>query len=164
MSDAIMKIILFALSISLVSFAYAGITMKGRWSAECNGVFISEHNRYDKAFEAILEIEEDCVIYPPLRWEVKRSKTTNEESNIRVLTLSWGIPNKREDESNLPLSEIDGYKIYNLTTNEAYLVEDESQTKYSLEIELGEYDFAISTVTIDGLEGAKSDSIKVVVL
>ncbi len=84
---------------------------------------------------------------------------------IRTVSLEWQIPTARTDNSALLLEEIDMYRIYagNTPSSLELLTEviQNDQTSYTLDMVAGDYYFAISTVTTDGVEGPRSDEILV---
>ena len=87
---------------------------------------------------------------------------------LYVVTLSWDIPTKREDGSDLAISDIGQYKIYtgdssnNLSSVSS--VTNPEQRNYTFsDLQQGSYYFAISTVTNDGMESSKSDVLMVTV-
>lgn len=84
------------------------------------------------------------------------------DSMAADIQLGWDHPTERENNSALPLSEIDGYRIY-------YSVDSGSEQTISLPVTTshtlsdvvgGNYTFQISTVS-EGLEGNRSGSILV---
>ena len=83
---------------------------------------------------------------------------------VASIELTWDIPEMREDGSNLPLGEINGYVIaygtdQNNLTNQI-VVEGASITSAILEdLDSGTYYFSIATVDSDGVQGAYSGVI-----
>ncbi|MDX1451584.1 MAG: PA14 domain-containing protein [Oleiphilaceae bacterium] len=86
---------------------------------------------------------------------------------IRTVILQWEIPTSREDGSPLTPEEIGMYRIYagnNQQELELFTeVNDPLQVSYASDFVEGQYYFAISTVTVDGLEGPMSSAIEVTV-
>jgi len=85
----------------------------------------------------------------------------------RVVTLSWEIPTQREDGSDLLIDEIQEYRIYSGASqnqmDQIVSIDDPALQSYSETMVEGTYYFAISTVTKDGVEGPKSETIELVV-
>ena len=154
----LLPVVLLSVSTVLVS---GSVTMKGKWQATCGDTVMPERNRFDKTFEDIIGSKVDCIITPPLRWEITVDKDESAPVTERLVTLSWDIPTEREDGSELLLSDIAGYVIYN--GQEVYNVEDPSATSYEVVLPLGTYQLSIATATLDGLVGAKSEAIEIVV-
>jgi PA14 domain len=82
------------------------------------------------------------------------------------ISLTWQVPDQREDGSDLSASEITGYKIYIgssandlslLTTLNGGAVVSYTAT----DLPAANYYFAISTLTSDGVESAKSEVLPV---
>ena len=84
---------------------------------------------------------------------------------LSKIELTWDIPEQREDGSELPLYEINGYVIA-YGTSEAELtnqlvVEGASTTSTVLDnLNSGTYYFSIATVDSDGVQGAYSNVIQ----
>ncbi len=83
---------------------------------------------------------------------------------VTSIELTWDIPQEREDGSDLPLGEINGYVIVygtdqnNLTSQ--LVIEGASVTSTILEdLNTGTYYFSIATVDSDGVQGAYSGVI-----
>ena len=81
------------------------------------------------------------------------------------IELTWDIPQAREDGSDLPLGEINGYLIvYGIDENNLsnqLVVEGASNTMAQvLDLASGTYYFAIATVDSDGVQGAYSSVIQ----
>jgi len=84
-----------------------------------------------------------------------------EIEKLQALTLNWLMPTQREDGTGLSSEEIKSYNIYMGVDQDTLTVHSvvEGSDSLSLTIEnmsSGPHIFAISTVTKDGLEGAKS--------
>ncbi|WP_449287427.1 fibronectin type III domain-containing protein [Marinobacter sp. PE14] len=80
--------------------------------------------------------------------------------------LTWTAPLTREDGSSLALGEIAEFRIYyRLRHQENYnviLIESSAKTRLSLaEMSPGAYEFAITTVDIEGLESRRSTPVTV---
>jgi len=86
---------------------------------------------------------------------------------VRLVTLSWELPEEREDGSALSVAEIDGYKIYSGTMpNDLRLmayVGGAQSLSYAQSLQTGMHYFTISTVGTDGTEGAQSDVLSIMV-
>ncbi len=83
---------------------------------------------------------------------------------LKDITLSWVVPTQREDGSALSLTDIQKYNIYYGTSaldlSSLVSVVDSSQKTYTFsDLVADTYYFNISTVTNDGIEGAKSATI-----
>lgn len=88
------------------------------------------------------------------------------ENTSQPKTLVWNAPLTREDGSSLALGQIAEYKIYYRMKHkdrfEVISVKDTSTTKYPLgAMPPGAYEFAITTVDVDGLESRRSASVEV---
>ncbi|MEP3564036.1 MAG: fibronectin type III domain-containing protein [Marinobacter sp.] len=88
------------------------------------------------------------------------------ENTSQPKTLVWSAPLTREDGSSLALGQIAEYKIYYRLKHkdrfEVISVKDTSATKYPLgTMPPGAYEFAITTVDVDGLESRRSESVEV---
>lgn len=85
----------------------------------------------------------------------------------RVVTLSWEIPTRRQDGSNLELTDIQGYRIYSGTSQTQLAtivnVDNPTQRSYSENRALGTYYFSISTIDAAGMESTRSDVISLTV-
>jgi len=148
------KIVLLML-LSVITHAEVSIVMRGSWSAECNGVTVSTHNRYDKALESALNQNKNCSVIPPERFEV----TVTEDTPLRGIELTWDLPTEREDGSQI--EKIDRFNLYvyfNTVLQDIIEVAGTATVFQLSEIEAGNYSFQISTVE-DGLEGARSEMI-----
>lgn len=153
----ILLVFIFLVSIAMANYAAAcgiSLVMKGTWKVSCNDALISQHNRYDKAIEAVVNQNKDCHIIPPDRIEIRLSDTTPKNQTV---TLSWSIPTLREDGADLNLSDIAGYFIYE--SGVQYFVSGGETVEYSLTLPIRVYSFTISTVTKDGVEGKKSEAV-----
>jgi len=140
--------------------AEVSIIMKGPWIAVCEGQFISQHNRYDKALQSALNQMKDCNIIPPQRWEVRHVSPNQEEKSNDIL-LSWEIPRKREDGSDLNI--IDRYNLYqtfNGGDKSVIEVQADSTSLTLADVAAGSYTFQMSTVS-KGLEGEKAPLVRV---
>lgn len=79
-------------------------------------------------------------------------------------TLSWNPPLTREDGSALSPGQIAGFRIYyRLRHQDSYSVipiDDPSVTSFTLgDFSAGAYEFAITTVDVNGLESQRSDPV-----
>ncbi|TNE94450.1 MAG: fibronectin type III domain-containing protein [Gammaproteobacteria bacterium] len=79
-------------------------------------------------------------------------------------TLSWTPPLTREDGSALTHSQIAGFRIYfrlrHQQSFDTILIDDPSTTSYVLDnLPAGAYEFAITTVDLNGLESQRSDPV-----
>jgi len=138
------------------------VTMKGRWLAECSGVTVSEHNRYDKALESVFNNGGNCDIIPPDRFEVRSSYREPEapaEPEQQQIAFTWNIPTRREDGTNLALSDISGYIIR--WGDGEHIIEGSETVSKVLTLPTGSYSFTISTITTDGTESAPSAAITI---
>jgi hypothetical protein len=80
------------------------------------------------------------------------------------LMLSWVAPSTRADGSYLPLTELEGYRIYYGTSpsNMNMLVDlnDDTMTEYNVDsLPSGNYYFAVSAYDSDGIESSLSNVI-----
>ncbi len=148
----VIRLLLLALLIySSLSVASITITMKGKWSPTCNGVVISEHNRYDKALEVAINQDAECDIIPPDRFEIR-----HEVVEPKSITLTWDLPTEYEDGRALTI--IDRFNIYQTVNDGSQMLikVQASRTEYVLaDVSPGVYTFKISTVS-EGLEGKLS--------
>jgi hypothetical protein len=136
------------------------ITMKGYWVPVCDGVKISQHNRYDKALEAVINKNSNCDIIPPDRFEIRRQSLI-EEVQLDGIFLSWELPTEKEDGSALNI--IDRLNLYQTFDDGSTIIIEVESTAASLtlaDVAAGSYHFQISTVS-EGIEGAKSLPITV---
>lgn len=142
------------------------ITRKGMWEVTCGSELISEHATYYKALESSINQLKDCVITPPLRFEVKYSGGASNPQT--VVTLSWDIPTEREDGTLLPPDEISGYEIAygidanNLTSKVSVLGASTLNTVIE-GLPDDTYFFAIATLDSDNLLGNYSETITVII-
>ncbi|WP_246166849.1 fibronectin type III domain-containing protein [Marinobacter salinexigens] len=79
-------------------------------------------------------------------------------------TLSWNPPLTREDGSALSPGQIAGFRIYyRLRHQDSYSIipiNDPSVTSFTLgDFSAGAYEFAITTVDVNGLESQRSDPV-----
>jgi len=151
-------IILLVFSASIQ--AEVSIIRKGPWVAVCDGHFISQHNRYDKALAAALNQMANCNIIPPQRWEIRHTSIIKEEKSNDIL-LNWDIPTKNEDGSTLTI--IDRYNLYQtFNGGDTSIIEVQADsTNITLaDVAAGYYSFQMSTVS-EGLEGEKSPVVQV---
>jgi hypothetical protein len=89
--------------------------------------------------------------------------TTTTPAAGRVL-LSWVAPSTRADGSYLPLTELDGYRIYYGTSssnlNMLIDLNDDSITEYSVDtLPSGNYYFSVTTYDVNGAESGFSNII-----
>ena len=87
---------------------------------------------------------------------------------LRSIQLSWETPLKREDGTDLPIYEINGYVIkYGSDANSLDLQVDVLGADTDVLIELleaGTYYFAIATIDSDGVQGSYSPQIQKIML
>lgn len=87
-------------------------------------------------------------------------------ANAYEVQLTWDIPTKREDDSVLPLAEIQGYNLYygpdslNLTAKQVLKNTDKAFTVTNIPFGT-QYYFQISTTDSDGLEGKRSPTVTI---
>ncbi len=87
--------------------------------------------------------------------------TTTAPTTGRVL-LSWVAPSTRADGSYLPLTELEGYRIYYGTSpsnlNMLIDLNDDSITEYSVDtLPSGNYYFSVTTYDVNGAESGFSN-------
>jgi hypothetical protein len=87
-----------------------------------------------------------------------------EPDGLATATIRWAAPSTREDGTALPLSEIDGYRIYMGDSKSSLIVvldiNDSSVTQYTLtDISKGDHYFAVSAYDIEDRESGLSDII-----
>ena len=79
--------------------------------------------------------------------------------------LSWSLPTEREDGEQLLPEEISGFSIYvseEGSSEESKVGVDGLATAHDVgRLQRGRYEFSIATVDVDGIEGARSDTILV---
>jgi hypothetical protein len=80
------------------------------------------------------------------------------------IVLSWVAPSTRDDGSYLPLTELEGYRIYygSSANNLTMLVDlnDTDITEYSVDsLPSGNYYFAVTVYDLDGLESGYSNLV-----
>ncbi|WP_372965340.1 fibronectin type III domain-containing protein [Marinobacter sp.] len=85
---------------------------------------------------------------------------------IAPKTLAWSAPLTREDGSSLAPGQIAEYRIYyRLKHQESYdviVLKEASTTKYPLkDMPPGAYEFAITTVDVEGLESRRSEPVEI---
>lgn len=88
------------------------------------------------------------------------------DPTIPDITLTWDAPTQREDGSDLPLSEIDGYKLYHSVdggTEEITNVPSSTNSYVFVDVVYGLHTFSISTIA-QGLEGNKSAGFQTTVI
>ena len=88
----------------------------------------------------------------------------NDTAQLGSTTLSWTAPSTRADGEALPLSEIDGYRIYmgDSTSNLTPIIDinDSSVTKYTLDgLTVGTHYFSVTTYDINGMESSYSNIV-----
>ena len=88
----------------------------------------------------------------------------NDTVQLGSTTLSWTAPSTRADGETLPLSEIDGYRIYmgdsasNLTP--VLDINDSSVTQYTLDgLAVGTHYFSVTTYDVNGMESSYSNIV-----
>lgn len=84
------------------------------------------------------------------------------DSGLLSATVSWQIPDQRENGEGLATAEIGGYEIAyrntNVNTFESIIVEDAQQTQYAISsLAAGEYEFTIAAFDHEGLYSDFSD-------
>lgn len=152
--------LIILLAFSTAIHAEISIVMKGPWVAVCNGQFISQHNRYDKALQSAINQMADCNIIPPVRWEIRHTSIIKEEKSNDIL-LSWDIPEKREDGSDLNIIDrFNLYQTFNGGDTSIIEVQADSTSLTLANLSDGLYSFQMSTVS-EGLEGKKSPSFQI---
>ena len=137
-----------------------------------DGLFIVVDSTDSSTEEPAIEAstpEEEATLEPPIVVEepvVNDPVIVEEEvAVLGIVELSWDYPEKRMDGSDFNVYEIQGFKIYQLSSegdvDNVYDV-DGLDTDYTVEnLEQGEYFFAITVVDIDGLESVFSEAISV---
>ena len=80
------------------------------------------------------------------------------------VNLSWTAPSTRSDGSFLPLTELDGYRIYMGETESSMVpitdISDQNMTQFTVDgLSAGSYYFAVSAFDTDGNESGKSQII-----
>lgn len=95
--------------------------------------------------------------------------TERQEPSIAPARLIWRAPMTREDGSSLYPGEIRGYRVYFKLNHQAdyqvMAVTDPLSTSLALDsFTPGVYQFAISTVDVNGLESRRSETIRVNVI
>jgi hypothetical protein len=154
-TNKMIKRILFLMLLTSIANSELSIVMKGNWIAECGGVQVSLHNRYDKALESAINQKKNCNIIPPTRFEI----TFSEVMQLKNIELTWDLPGLREDGSEI--EKIDRFIIYvyfNGVFQNTIEVSGTATVYELLEVETGTYEFQISTVE-SGQEGNKSPKI-----
>jgi hypothetical protein len=146
---------------STSALASVSIVAKGKWEVRCVDELVSSHNTYYKSVESAVNQPDDCDIIPPLRYEVRHGSTVVDDAVVTTPTirLSWDFPTLRADGSTLLLSEIKEYRIYESDQLVATVLGNLSFV--DLETVIGVKRYQISTVTDDGLEGAKSSILEI---
>ncbi len=91
------------------------------------------------------------------------SSSVNRDGAGRVL-LSWSAPTARTDGSFLPVTELQGYRIYYGSSEDSLSVlvdlNDDSITEYTVDtLPSGSYYFAITAYDTDGVESGLSNVI-----
>jgi hypothetical protein len=92
------------------------------------------------------------------------SNDSNQPAAGNGIVLSWVAPTSRVDDSFLPVSELDGYRIYYGTTAADLTVlvdlNDDSITEYTVDtLPAGNYYFAVTAYDTDGTESGLSNLI-----
>ena len=160
MKNTQMLRLIILLAFSTTIHAEVSIVMKGPWIAVCNGQFISQHNRYDKALQSALNQMTNCDIIPPVRWEIRHTSIIKEEQSSDII-LSWDIPKQREDGSDLNIIDrFNLYQTFNDGDSSIIEVQADSTSLTLADYAAGSYSFQMSTVS-EGLEGKKSPLVQV---
>ena len=89
-------------------------------------------------------------------------------STPAVITLSWVAPAEREDNSNLSLSAIAGYKVYYGTTQGQYpnsaTINDGTAAGYTFTgLPAGTYHFVVTTIDTEGRESLYSSEVTIII-
>ncbi|MEJ2691642.1 MAG: fibronectin type III domain-containing protein [Candidatus Thiodiazotropha sp.] len=92
------------------------------------------------------------------------SNDNRQPSAGNSVLLSWVAPTTRVDDSFLPVSELDGYRIYYGTTaadlNVLVDLNDDSITEYTVDtLPAGNYYFAVTAYDTEGTESNLSNLI-----
>jgi hypothetical protein len=110
-------------------------------------------------------VVEEPVVEEPVVEEPVVEEPVVEEPVLQSISLSWDMPQSREDGSALEIYEINGYVIAygsdanNLST--LITVPGASETSAQLDdLASGAYFFAIATVDSDGVQGTFSTTIE----
>ena len=84
------------------------------------------------------------------------SNSNTDTKSTKSILLSWNLPNKREDGSSLPISDIGGYEIYYFEENSSpgsgivIDIPDNQTTEYKVNgLTSGTYYFAIASYDMD---------------
>ena len=90
--------------------------------------------------------------------------TSDSRTTSSSVVLSWTAPSSRADNSYLPLSELQGYRVYYGTSEDdlSMLVDlnDDTITEYSVDnLPSGSYYFAITAYDLDGMESGLSNVV-----
>jgi len=87
---------------------------------------------------------------------------------LSAVTLSWQTPTGREDSSPLLEADISAYRIYSGTSATNLQLSVELSNTQAIDhivegLTAGDHYFAITTVTTDGVEGSRSQVVKVTI-
>jgi len=103
----------------------------------------------------------DCVQVPPVEPPVVEEPVV-ECGEFGKVRLSWDVPTKREDGTELLEDEIEGYDIeYRLVDDTEWKSELDDGSPLELELPWGNYAFRAATIGVDGLKSKWSDEIYV---
>lgn len=185
MKYLLLFVTLLALSFPSFGKVEADITRKGQYSVFCNGELIDSHNEWQKAYETAVNQNTTCVIEQP-RLEVileslcepqpepvppEPPGTGTADSEERwIVKLTWEIPTKREDGTELNPNDIKEYRIYrssvegslhnyepNVHNYRVTTIEDPLRTSAEVyEFSSGFMYYAIAAVDINGTMSALS--------
>lgn len=159
MHKSIIVLMLLMVSTSLLSGI--SVVRKGSWTPICSGVWISQHNRYDKALEAVINHGEDCDIKPPSRFEIRFDSEPEPITETKDLEISWSTPTRREDDTEI--TSIDRFNLYfafNGGIQNIIQVEADTNLYTLANVAAGSYNIQVSTVS-NGVEGKPSAPITI---
>jgi hypothetical protein len=92
------------------------------------------------------------------------SSVNRDDTSASRVLLSWNAPTSRTDGTFLPVTELQGYRIYYGSSEDSLSVlvdlNDDSITEYTVDtLPSGSYYFAISAYDSDGVESGLSNII-----
>ena len=130
-----------------------------------NGVAIEGANQATLTLSAVSRADEGqySVVVSNEAGSVESTAATLTVEVDTTATLTWTIPETREDGSALPLTDIAGYKIYkgtseNNLTEVAYITDATQTIQQFTDLPTGRWYFAVSVVDVNGLESELSNS------
>ncbi len=169
LSNAILTFVLISASLMLVGCGGGGGSDSISTStSEANGNASLESSNEDTAAEQQSTSSLESVPVVDEQPPVNGSQIFPLADVNRTATLSWTLPTKRSDGSDLQLHEIDAFYIYHKTEDgsfeEKHEVNGDEVMLKLYELQEGKHLFTITVIDINGLESDFSETVAKVIL